>query len=108
MIVDLATKQDIEELKALIELQNQLIHRMIKSRHENETVDVKAICSMKAMSRTDLMRKPYLMPNFGESEYPGRRRWNLSTYEEWEKEPVNSRERRWRTMVSNNLKTGKS
>lgn len=101
MTVDFATKQDIEELKTLIEMQNLLIHRMIKANHEDETIDVKAICSLKGISRTDLMRKPYLMPNFGESEYPGRRRWNLSTYEEWEKEPVISRERRWRTKLAN-------
>ena len=101
MTVDFATKQDIEELKAIIELQNHLISRMIKINHEDETIDVKAICSLKGISRTDLMRKPYLMPNFGESEYPGRRRWNLTTYEEWEKESVLSRERRWRAKLAN-------
>lgn len=103
MTVDIATKEDIKELKNLIDKQNQLLLKLMKANRMSEVVDVSDICAMKSISRTHLLNhRQYLMPNFGESEFPeGRRRWNLETYEKWDAIPIGERILMWQNKLKN-------
>lgn len=106
MNVDLATKEDIEEVKRLLTEQNRLLQEaMALNGNAVEVVDVADICRMKRMSKTDLYRKPYYLPNLGVSDFPdGRKRWRLSTYRAWEGKPIEERKAMWDTKLENELK----
>ncbi len=96
MELDLATKADIDEIKDAITVLTILVKKLAKDSKSCEVVTVSDLCEMKGLSRTQLVsRMPYLMPNNGISDYPGKKRWNVSTLTDWEKIPVSERKESW-------------
>jgi len=112
MKLDIATKQDIEELKEQINKLTATISLMsscLSKQKACTTVDVNDIAQMKGISRTTLVeRMPYLMPQNGVSEYAGKKRWNLSTYQEWDARPVSEREMAWKAQLKNQARAYKA
>ncbi len=99
MELDIATKADIDALRDDISVLTILVQKLVKDSKSREVVSVADLCEMKGISRTQLVsRMPYLMPNNGMSDYPGKRRWNISTLLEWEKIPVNERKIAWEQL----------
>lgn len=102
MTVDFATKQDIEELKRIVRQQTQLLGLLLKTCNLKSVLTIADICSMKGMSRRSIERAPYLLPNCGVSDFPeGRARWNIETYEKWERIPIDTRMQMWRQEQTN-------
>lgn len=112
MKLDIVTKQDIDELKEQISQLSNAINLMqisLTKQKVCETVDISDICQMKGISRTTLVeRMPYLMPQNGQSEYAGKKRWNLSTYQEWDALPVSEREMAWKAQLKNQARAYKA
>lgn len=99
MELDIATKADIDALRDDISVLTILVQKLVKDSKSREVISVADLCEMKGISRTQLVsRMPYLMPNNGMSDYPGKRRWNISTLLEWEKIPVNERKIAWEQL----------
>lgn len=102
MTVDFATKQDIEELKGIVQRQSELLGLLLKNYKMKSVLTIADICSMKGMSRRSIERAPYLLPNCGVSDFPeGRARWNIETYEKWERIPIETRMQMWRQVQAN-------
>lgn len=112
MKLEVATKQDIEDLKAQVDKLTATINLMTLSLSKQkvcETVDINDIAQMKGISRTTLVeRMPYLMPQNGVSEYAGKKRWNLSTYQEWDARPISEREMAWKEQLKNQARAYKA
>ena len=65
------------------------------------TVKVADIARMEGISRSQIVGKEaYLLPNFGVSQYPdGVKRWDLDTYLDWRKIPVERRKEAYATYL---------
>ncbi len=98
MEIDFATKADIDEIKEAISTLTILVQKLAKKNKCSETITIDDICTMKGISRTHLIENvPYLMPNNGKSDYPNSRpkRWNVETFQEWERIPISIRKTSW-------------
>ncbi len=96
MLIDFATREDIQNLQDSIDALTVLVQKMAKDKVFSKTISIKDICSMKGISRTQLVeREPYLMPNNGQSDYAGKKRWDLETYQAWDARPVAERKKAW-------------
>lgn len=68
----------------------------------NNTVDIKDIARMEGTSLSQIRsgRERYLLPNFGESDYPeGKIRWTWDTYLKWKAIPVKDRQEAYHKML---------
>lgn len=93
----IATQADIAEIKEAISSLMFLVKKLAKDTKSSDVITIADICSIKGISRTQLtLREQYLMPNNGMSDYPdGIKRWNISTFEAWEKIPISQRKEAW-------------
>lgn len=89
-----AVRLEIAPLRAEFEnLRDQLANqgRAIKT--------IADICREYGYSRATVERNPWLMPNWGKSDFTGtRKRWKRETYAAWFSMPVDARHRQWLNM----------
>lgn len=71
-----------------------------------ETIDISNIATIKGISRTQITEKErYLLPNFGQSQYPdGPTRWDYKVYEEWNRRPISERKKEYEAYLENERK----
>lgn len=93
MSVQLPTLDDYKALEAKVDRLECLLEQISKHIKAPQVVTVADICSIEGVSKSQIMyREAYLLPNFGESEYPdGVKRWNWTTYMSWREIPADQR-----------------
>ncbi len=93
--------EEIEELKAEVQMLRESIELLIENTSTPEVVDVKFIAKKKNVSPTSLRNNyRYLLPNYGESDYPGdHARWDWKTWQKWDSIPVKQRKLAYRQEV---------
>ena len=79
--LDLPTREDLMRVEAKLDMLLAQICR------EAKTITVSQIASELGMAESTLRYShPWLLPNFGVSQYPGVKRWDMKVYESWKSE----------------------
>ena len=100
--MELATKADFDCLQKKVEELTECIRRMSSSLSLPDVLYVSDIARMEDLSISGIKKSPWLLPDFGRSEYPeGRCRWTTRTVNEWRSIPVATRISMWRTHQEN-------
>lgn len=100
--MDLATREDYEALKAEIEEMRACLNSIRAKLVMPEVLYVSDVAKLEDLSISGIKKSPWLLPNFGVSEYPGGRcRWTYDTVRRWRDIPVKERVSMWRTYRSN-------
>lgn len=92
-MTSVATVEDYQRLEEKISDLQVLLKLALGSLGVTQVVKVSDIAEIEGVSRNQLLgREAYLLPNFGESEYPdGVRRWKVETFLDWRKLPIAKR-----------------
>lgn len=89
MELDLATREDLLRIESKLD-------RLLGLLETPKTVNVSDICGFLKMNRSSVCYShPWLLPNFGVSQYPGVRKWDVSVWEAWNARPVEERKREY-------------
>lgn len=91
--MDIPTLDDLKRVEDKIDNLMALVTNVVNNANGRKVVTVSDICEMEGVSKTQILGKElYLLPNFGQSEYPvGTTRWNIETYLNWRGIPVAQR-----------------
>lgn len=91
--LSLPTNEDFSALQKEVRELRSLVQLLCDKVATPKVVTVADICKLEGVSKTQISTKEiYLLPNFGESEFPdGVRRWNVSTYYKWREIPAKQR-----------------
>lgn len=105
--MDLATKQDFDELQKKIDDLTACVLRMSSSLSLPDVLYVSDLAKIEDLSVTGIKKSPWLLPDFGVSEYPeGRCRWTTETVRRWRAIPVSTRLSMWLTRIQNRREDG--
>lgn len=99
--MEIATKDDFDALAKDIDEMKALLSILQEKTLLPSVVYVSDIAKVERLSITGIKKEPWLLPNFGISEYPGRARWSFDTYREWRSRPVKERHRAYLTHLRN-------
>lgn len=100
--MDLATKEDIDALKASIADIFKCMSDMRQKLVISDVLYVSDIARIEDLSVSGIKKCPWLLPNFGKSEYPeGRVRWTTETVKKWRTIPVSERISMYRQYMRN-------
>lgn len=89
MELDIATREDLLRVEAKLD---QLLSILAVPK----TVTVSDICRFLGMSSSTVRYDfPWLLPNFGVSQYPGIKKWDQAVWEKWNARPVEDRKREY-------------
>lgn len=99
--MELATKEDYDVLAGQLDEIRGLMSVLTESVMAPDVVYVSDIAKVERLSVSGIKKEPWLLPNFGEGEYPGRARWSFKTYREWRQIPVRTRHSMWLTRLEN-------
>ena len=90
MELDLATRQDLERVEAKLDRLLTILD------NRPRTVTVADICKQLRMCSSSIRYDfPWLLPNFGKSQYPGIKKWDRDVWEDWNARPVEDRRREY-------------
>jgi hypothetical protein len=100
--MDLATVvsalERLPEIADRLERIEECVRSIEKATPIKRYVDIRWICTELGCSRDWLRTRPWVLPNFGQSEVSGSpRRWKLDTWRAWA-EDLSAREQAWRAM----------
>ncbi len=97
---------DFDKILAELAQMNEKLAFVSLSCRMPETVDIADIVKIKGISRTQIMeRERYLLPNFGQSQYPdGPTRWDYKVYEDWNRRPIADRKKEYEAFLENERK----
>ena len=100
--MDLATREDFLALQNQVKELKETIMRMSMSLSLPDVLYVKDVARMEDLSISGIKKSPWLLPDFGQSEYPeGRCRWSIKKVEAWRAIPVKTRESMYFTHLKN-------
>ena len=100
--MELATKEDFDALNKKVDDLTATVLRMNEQLHLSDVLYVKDIAKMEDLSVSGIKKAPWLLPDFGESEYPnGHTRWSVKKVREWRDIPVKTRLSMWHTHIRN-------
>ena len=99
--MEIASKQDFEELQAQVAELKNVLNVMLNRIDAPKVVKVEDICRIEGVSKSQINGKEqYLLPRFGVSAYPaGVRRWDLQEYLEWRSINPKERYRMWQAHL---------
>lgn len=103
--VALMTKEDFRQLAAEMHSTNVMLKLLLQKTTMPRTVTVSDIARMEGLSVTNINeRKPWILPNFGVSDYEGgKRKWDIETYSKWSAIPEKERIEMFRTHQRNRI-----
>ena len=103
--MELATKQDFDALTAQIKDLSIAIERMSESLSLPDVLYTSDLALIENLSISGIKKNPWLLPDFGVSEYPtGPCRWTTKKVREWREIPVKDRFSMWQQRTRNRLK----
>lgn len=102
--VAIMTKSDMDKLMAELHNTNTMLKLLLQKTTLPKTISVADIAQMEGVSVTSLTeRKPWLLPNFGKSDFSDKkRRWKFETYAAWSEIPEAQRKQMFQTHMLNN------
>lgn len=101
--VALMTKDDYTKLMSKLTNLENLVMVLAKNTKAPTTVNVADVAQIEGISVTNLRaKKPWLMPNFGVSDYEGSKRWKYETLLKWQEIPESQRIEMYRKYKLNN------
>lgn len=106
----LLTKEDLAELKAMVEEMRQYLMFLTKVFCFPTTVNITGISKLLGVSRTQLKTKEaYLVPYFGlRGDFPdGTKRWKWETWSDWNVRPVEERKAEYLAYLDSARKKNK-
>lgn len=71
------------------------ISRPLYGIHEKYAYTISDAARIYACHTATLRMRPWLLPNFGRSDFPGRLRWTAATWERWYMRSEADREHEW-------------
>lgn len=93
---------NLEQLEAVLSMQKKILEQqefLLESLPIPECIDVKFICKKLKISKAKVYSSPWLMPNFGKSDYPSStKRWKWSTWEIWHRRNEAERRTDWLSL----------
>ncbi len=93
---------NLDQLEEIIEMQEQMIQQiqfLLDFMPVPECVNVKFICSKLKLSKAKVYSSPWLMPNFGKSDYPSAtKRWKWDSWEKWQSIDEEKRRSQWLSL----------
>lgn len=90
MELELVTKEDLDRIEAKLDRLLTIMDGRPR------TVTVSDICKQLRMCSSSLRYDfPWLLPNFGVSQYPGIKKWDRDVWEAWNARPVEDRKREY-------------
>jgi len=99
MSTEILTKEDLAPLLAEFKRQDrkmELLAVMLESFGARSHFGVADIARMMGCAVNTVKNKPFLLPNFGLSDFPsGRRKWRLETVMKWLEKSPEDHERTW-------------
>jgi|APSaa5957512622_1039677.scaffolds.fasta_scaffold45793_3 hypothetical protein len=96
MSVEILTKEDLQPLIANQQRMVHMLEIIAESLPTKKVYTFEDICRMLCISKNQLRARPYLLPNYGVPDYPGRiRKWRVETYHAWMETSAIQREREW-------------
>lgn len=102
--MELATREDYEALKAQLDEMRSALNAISAKLVMPDVLYVSDLAKIEDLSVPGIKKSPWLLPNFGESEYPGGRvRWTSKTVREWRSIPVKDRISMWETYTANKI-----
>lgn len=100
--MELATREDFLALQNQVKELKECIMRMSSSLSLPDVLYVKDVAQLEDLSISGIKKNPWLLPDFGKSEYPdGRCRWSTKKVQEWRAIPVKTRETMYFTHLKN-------
>jgi len=103
--MELATKQDFDNLAAMVKDLSIAIERMSESLSLPDVLYTSDVALIEDLSISGIKKCPWLLPDFGVSEYPtGPCRWSAKTVREWRSIPAKTRFSMWQQQTKNRLK----
>ena len=99
MPAEILTKEDLEPLLAKLACIEERIGLIERSLPVREVYTIDDICLMLGISRNQARSRPWLLPNYGISEFPGKvKKWRVATYRTWMRIAPRARELDWHEM----------
>ena len=84
MSAEIVTKEDLQPILECQKRLEEKLDLLIESLPAKEVYTIGDICRMLQISKNQARSRPYLLPNYGVSDYPGRiRKWRVETYRAW-------------------------
>ena len=102
--MEIATKQDFDAMQARLDQLTEYVSLLSEKALMPDVVYLQDIARVEGLSVPGLKKQPWLIPNFGESEYPGHKKWKYQTFRQWRNIPVMERKSMWDTHIRNNIK----
>jgi hypothetical protein len=96
LLISNAVRAEVSPLHEEISSLKDEVARIMPQERVKTVAD---ICREFGYARHTVLRHPWLMPNWGRSDYPGRvRRWKAETYRDWFKKATTDREYEWHSL----------
>lgn len=101
--MDIPTTEDFARLEQKVSDLQALIVNLVNHNDFRRVVTVSDICTIEGLSKPQVLGKErYLLPNFGVSQYPeGTVRWDIETFLDWRRIPVEQRQRMYLRWLDN-------
>lgn len=100
------TVEDFNALKETLDDLRMKVEHIGMALNTPLTLRVNDIARLEGISRSQIAGKEaYLLPNFGVSQYPdGVKRWDVETYSDWRRIPVEKRKAMYLEYLDNQRK----
>ncbi len=100
MNVNVITHDELDQVKDILHKISKILGSPDMYLAQKKTISVRDVATVEGVSITSIRTSEYryLLPNFGVSEYPGKIRWNKSTYLKWSMIPPSDRQKMWNNM----------
>ena len=96
--------ENLPELTTTLYRIEEKLDRLLAAIPTREVICVDDICKKLQISRDSLRSRPWLLPNFGVSDFPGRKkRWDRDTWKKWS-EDFPAREAAWQSLSTDKRK----
>lgn len=96
MSAEILTREDLQPVLDSQKHIEEMLALIVESLAVREVYTLEDICRKLHISKDQARTRPYLLPNYGVPDYPGRiRKWNVSTYRAWVSIPPLQHQRNW-------------
>lgn len=104
MTMDLPTREDFENLRTELASIKELLFKVLEYNGAPDVVNVRFVAKVENLSVSGIRKQPWLLPDYGRSEYPGEARWRYETFVKWRNIPVSSRRTAWQRINAERIK----
>ena len=93
---------NLHQFETMMSMQKQILEQqkfIMNYMPVPECIDVKYICSKLDLSKSKIYSSPWLIPNFGLSDYAtATKRWKWDSWEKWQEKDEVERRKEWLSL----------